>query len=405
MKMPSMPQLGGGGLARMLVIAVAGVLVIAGISTFVAGWGGEKQLTAMFPRTVSVYEGSEVRVLGVKVGTIETVEPAGTSVKVVMKYDEAVKVPQDVKAAIIAPSVVGDRYVQLTPVYQGGDVIDDNATLGLDRTAVPLELDEIYQNLNDIAAALGPEGANEGGSLTRLLQSTARNFGGQGEQFNRTIRDLSMFTTTLDNRKDDLFGTVREIEVFVRALEENDQTVRDFNDSLQGAASLLEDERDDLARALRHLGTAMTAVRGFVNDNEAALSRNIKGLVRVTDVFVKRRDELAETLQVAPGALSNLFHTYNPSSGTLDTRSNFSFNEQLLIDDPALVLCELLGVADPDDQVCGQLEEALGRPPEAPSGRAPVSTGVKDALQRPARGVVEVEPIDTTLAGILGEGR
>jgi phospholipid/cholesterol/gamma-HCH transport system substrate-binding protein len=401
MKMPSMPQLGGGGLTRMLVIAVAGVLVIAGIATFVAGRGGEKQLTAMFPRTVSVYEGSEVRVLGVSVGTVETVEPAGTSVKVSMTYDESVKVPQDVKAAIIAPSVVGDRYVQLTPVYQDGAVLENGATLGLDRTAVPLELDEIYQNLSDIAGALGPEGANEDGSLTRLLQSTARNFGGQGEQFNRTIRDLSQFTTTLDNRKEDIFGTAREIEVFVRALEENDQTVRDFNDSLQGAASLLEDERDDLAAALRDLGTAMTAVRGFVNDNEAALSRNIKKLVRVTDVFVKRRSELAETLQVAPGALSNLFHTYNPSSGTLDTRTNFSFNEQLLIDDPALVLCELLGVADPDDQACGQLEEALG----GGSGRAPAGAGAKSALQPPARGVVEVEPIDTTLAGILGEGR
>ena len=85
------------------------------------------------------------------------------------------------------------------------------------------------------------------GSLTRLLRSTARNFSGQGEQFNDTIRDLSQFTTTLDNRKEDLFGTAREIEVFVRALAENDQTVRRFNDSLQGAA--------DLSCPRRHAGS------------------------------------------------------------------------------------------------------------------------------------------------------
>ena len=186
----------------------------------------------------------------------------------------------------------------------------------------------------------------------------------------------------------------------MRALAENDQTVRRFNDSLQAAADLLEDERDDLAAALRNLGTAMTAVRGFVNENDEALSRNVKGLVEVTDVLVKRRAELDETLSAAPVALANLFHTYNPSTGTLDTRSNFSYNEDQLIENPADVLCELIGAADPDDAACNQLQDALGRAPggAARRRRAPGAGTARD-------GVYEVEPIDTTLAGILGEAR
>lgn len=392
-----LPQLGGGRITRILVLVVVGVLVISGAAALLTG-GGEKQMTAVFPRTVSVYEGSDVRVLGVKVGTVDTIEPAGTSVKVSMSYDETVKVPQDVNAAIIAPSVVGDRYVQLTPVYESGAVLENGASLGLDRTAVPLELDEIYQHLSDLAVALGPDGANQNGSLTRLLNSTARNFGGQGQKFHETIRDLSQFTTTLDNRKEDLFGTAREIEVFVRALEENDQTVRDFNDSLQSAADLLEDERDDLAAAMRNLGNAMTVVRGFVNENEDALSRNIKGLVKVTDVFVKRRAELDETLGVAPTALANLFHTYNTSTGTLDTRTNFSYNEDLLVEDPAAFLCEVTGATG--NAACDALTEVLGG-----AGRAAVGAAAPASATPPPSGVVVVEPIDTTLAGILGEAR
>ncbi len=400
--MPRLPQLGG-QLSRIIPLVIVGVLVIAGAATLLKG-GDQKQVTALFPRTVSVYEGSDVRVLGVKIGTVDTVEPAGTAVKVSMTYDESVKVPQDVKAAIIAPSVVGDRYVQLTPVYQGGAQLENNAELGLDRTAVPLELDQIYQNLNDIAEALGPDGANKNGSLTRLLQSTARNFNGQGQQFNDTIRDLSQFTTTLDNRKEDLFGTAREIEVFVGALADNDQTVRRFNDSLRGAADLLEDEREDLAAALRNLGTAMTAVRGFVNENEAALSRNIKGLVKVTNILVKRRSELDEVLTAAPVALSNLFHTYNPSAGTLDTRTNFSFNEKLLTEDPLKALCTLLGDPGGTGASCGKLEDALGAPGRSVVG-SPAGATSQGSTPDQKAGVVEIEPIDTTLAGILGEER
>ena len=146
------------------------------------------------------------------------------------------------------------------------------------------------------------------------------------------------------------------------------------------------------------------AETGAKSAQTEALSRNVKGLVKVTDVLVKRRAELDETLSAAPVALANLFHTYNPSTGTLDTRSNFSYNEDLLLSDPALVLCELIGGADQNDAACNQLKDALG----SPAGRAAVGARLggpeaQNASSSPSRDVVEVEPIDTTLAGILGE--
>jgi phospholipid/cholesterol/gamma-HCH transport system substrate-binding protein len=331
-----------------------------------------------------------VRVLGVKVGQIDSVTPTGTTVKVVMSYDPKIKVPADAKAAIIAPSVVGDRFVQLTPVYKGGPVLEDGARLGSDRTAVPLELDEIYQNLNDMAVGLGPEGANKEGALTRLLQSTARNFGGQGKQFNETIHNLSRFTSTLDSNKDELFGTTRQIEVFVKALADNDQTVRSFNDSLASASDLLAGERQDLAAALRNLATAMTEVRTFVKDNRGALTRNIKGLVKVSNILVRQRRALDEVLEVAPTTLANLYHTYNERTGTLDTRANLGENINSLQNDPASTLCSLVTTVDPKGDLCKQFQNALGR----------TAPGLGKALA--GTEPLEIEHVDPTLAGILG---
>ena len=122
--------------------------------------------------------------------------------------------PADAKAAVISPSIVGDRFVQLTPAYTGGDVLEDNARLGEDRTATPLELDEIFSSINDLNIALGPEGANKpttaASALTRLLDSTARNFGGQGVEFNKTLKNLGALTKTLADNKDELFGTLAQ---------------------------------------------------------------------------------------------------------------------------------------------------------------------------------------------------
>lgn len=373
-------------LTRAVVLTIVGLLVIAAFAALRSD-GGRKYLTASFPRTVSIYEGSDVRVIGVSVGTVESVVPSGTVVKVRMSYDDDVKIPADAKAAVVAPSVVGDRYIQLTPVYTDGPVMSDGATLSVQQTAIPLELDQIYQSIDDLAVALGPEGANKDGALSRLLDTTARNFGGQGATFNRTIRNLSRLTSTLDANKDDLFGTAQEIERFVKVLAENDQTVRDFNDSLASAADLLADERDDLSLALRNLGIAMGQVSSFVKENRSALSSNIKGLVKVSRILVKQRDALDETLKSAPVALANLFHTYNPSTGTLDTRANLGENINDLQTSPASVLCSLVTPVDPNAALCEAFDAALPRTaPGGAAGRA---------------GVVEIERIDRTLGGIL----
>ena len=376
----------------ILGAVLAAVVVVALVVTF---WPRQQQktLVADFPRTVSLYQGSDVRILGVPVGTVTSVTPAGTHVVVRMQYDAKYAVPADAKAAIVSPSIVGDRFVQLTPVYRGGPQLRNGAHLGLNRTATPLELDQIYGSLNDLNKALGPQGANQNGALSRLLQTTAANFGGQGAQFHRTIQNLGHFTQTLADNKDALFGTTRDIETFVSALSKNDSTVRRFNDSLAAGSQVLAGERRDLGAALHNLAIAMTQVRSFVHQNRDALSTNIKGLTQLSQILVKRRAALNEVLQVAPDALNNLGLAYNSRVGTLNTRANVGETVNQLTADPTTVLCTFLGQAPGGNKACKDLTKslnlkALGRPAARAGGAA---TGSRTVL----------EPVDRTLGGLL----
>lgn len=358
-------------LRKLVIPLVVGALLVAAAVSFL---GGEerKTLTAEFPRTVSLYEGSEVRVLGVPVGEVQTVRPQGTTVEVTMAYDADVQVPADAKAVIISPSVVGDRYVQLTPAYSGGPELEDGASLGVDSTSEPLELDEIYESIDQLTVALGPEGANSDGALTDLLEVTAENFEGEGAQFNQTISDLGELTGTLENNKEELFGTAAELQKFVTTLADNDQVVRDFNDAMSSVSDLLAGERQELAASLDNLGTALTEVKTFVEDNRELLGKNIRGLDRITGTLVRRRAELDEILSVAPLALNNLALTYNPQSGTLDTAANIGNSTNVLQNDPALFLCGVVGSTDSSGETCDVIQSILGRP--AAFGRQ----GVKD---------------------------
>lgn len=279
------------------VVGAFVVVLLVGAALMVLPGSGTRHVTAEFPRTISLYEGSAVKILGVSVGKVDSVEPAGTKVRVKFSYDAKHKVPADAKAVVISPSIVGDRFIQLTPVYTGGPVLADGARLGIDRTATPLELDQIFGSINELTKALGPDGANKidetgTGALTRLLDSTARNFGGQGVQFNQTLQNLSKLTKTLADNKYELFGTVTEIENFTSTLAQNDDTVRKFNDSLAAGAQLLADERDELAAVLQNLSVAMTQVRSFVADNKQLLTTNIRELNKISKVLVKNRGAL-----------------------------------------------------------------------------------------------------------------
>ncbi len=227
---------------------------------------------------------------------------------------------------------------------------------------MPLELDQIYSSLDRLTVALGPNGANANGALTDLLETTAANFGGQGAKFRQTLADFSTLSETLDDNKEELFGSLTELEGFVSTLADNDDTVRRFNQSLADVSTMLSGESDELSAALANLSTALGQVGTFVEENKASLGRNITGLNRVAKILVKRRSELDQILRIAPVALTNLALAYNPDTGTLDTNANLGNLVHELESDPGRLLCALVSANDDQGTICDLIEGLLPAP-------------------------------------------
>ncbi|ARF59642.1 MCE family protein [Streptomyces gilvosporeus] len=372
---------------RVVALAAVLCLLVAGLT--VAFWPKPDpvKVTAYFPRTVGIYPGSDVRVLGIPIGEVKSVTPQGRRVRVEMEYEADRKVPAGAKAAIVNSSVVSDRYVQMLPVYRGGPVMKSGAVIPEERTAVPVELDRIFDSLHTTSEALGPRGANKNGALSRLIGVSADNLRGNGKDLHQTIKDVSQALTTLDDGRKDMFGTVKNLQVFTAALAADDDGVRSFNDSLATTANQLSGERKDLAEAFRNLSVALKDVSVFVHGNKKALTRNVKGLSEVTRVLVKQRAALEELMDVAPAGLGNLANAYNPASGTLDTRNNAEQSQ-----DPAGLMCSLLRTAG-ETSDCKDLGKLFGDLPKLPTANS--LTGAVP----PASGVATT---DKTLGGILG---
>lgn len=325
------------------LVAVIAVLLATAFVVIVRPPG--RSVVAYFTSATAVFEDNAVKVLGVDVGTIDRVAPEGTRVRVEMTIDDPdLILPADARAVVISPSLVTGRYVQLTPTYSGGPELADGAEIPVERTAVPLDVDDLARTAVDLTDALGPDGVNRDGSLSRVLDVGAENLGGNGQAVNDTITDLGELSGTLADSREELFGTVTELQRFVSVIAANDAEVREFNSRLEDVSAFLADERGDLGVALQELSIALGEVAAFVRDNREILNSNVDRLTDVTGVLVEQQRALAETLDVAPTALSNLANAYNGSSGTLDTRANI--NELTL--PPLALVCELLDRGTPE---------------------------------------------------------
>ncbi|GAA4411761.1 MCE family protein [Actinokineospora soli] len=351
----------GHDLARVVAIACVLGLVLATALWFFLREANLRSYTAMFTGTVGLYEDNDVRVLGVKVGSVDEVVPRGNLVEVRMSVDRSIDVPADAQAVIVAPSLVSDRYVQLTPAYTGGPVMATGAVIPRERTATPLEVDDLYASLTRVSETLGPNGANRDGALSDLLSTLAANLDGNGEALNDTVTQLGQLSKTLSGNSDDLFATVENLQKFTTTLAGSDQAVEDFSVQLAQASEFLADERGNLSAAVDQLGIALGVVQKFIDDNRGALKSNVDKLASVTGVLVEQRAALAETLDIAPLALSNVVNSYNASSGTLDARSNI--NE--LTQPPIVTLCNLVRQVPPQElpnplaDACDQLAPVL----------------------------------------------
>ncbi|WP_072687004.1 MCE family protein [Rhodococcus marinonascens] len=301
---------------RVGVAAVAAALIV-GVAVFFVPNPFQVTIAADFPTTTGLYSGDDVRVLGVKVGTIDSIEPGADFARVTMSVKKGVEIPADAAAVIVAPSLVSGRFIQLTPVYEGGSTMGDGASIPMERTAVPVEWDEIKTELNKLSEALGPQGADPQGALGTFIDTAADNLDGNGESLRSTLRELSETMRILSDGRTDLFSTIRNLQTFVAALSSSNEQIVQFEGRLASVSSMLADNSDELGTALNDLDIALGDVNRFVVENRAGLSEQVGRLADATQVLADKRPELEQVLHVAPTALANFSNIYKPAQGSL----------------------------------------------------------------------------------------
>ena len=274
-------------LASVLVLA----LVLGGILTVRAFTNhNQVDVVGIFDNSNALYPGDDVRILGVPVGRVTKVEPQPDGVKVSFWFNRKYKVPADVKAAVLSPMLVTGRAIQLTPAYSGGPVMKSGAVIPKNRTAVPVEWDQVRTQLQRLAEMLKPTTPGGVSTLGALVNTAADNLRGQGGNIRETVVKLGQAMSILGDHSGDIFATLKNLSILVTALRGSSDVLSQLNENLASVTGLLADDPTKIGDTFADAQSVIVEVKRFVDDNK-------------------------QTLHIAPGTVANFGNIYEPANG------------------------------------------------------------------------------------------
>ncbi|TQK27574.1 MCE family protein [Arthrobacter sp. SLBN-53] len=320
----------------LAAVLTVGVVAIVRTTTNIA----RTAFTAYFDNTNGLFVGDEIRILGVPVGEIERIDAEPDRAKVSFWIDDTYAVPADVKAVILAPSLVTARAIQLTPAYTGGPTLPADAVIPMERTAVPVEWDEVRVQLQRFTEMLQPTEPGGVSTLGSLVNTAADNLRGQGKNIRDTLIKLSKATSALGDHSTDLFSTLRNLSLLVSALQDSSDVMSQLNGNLASVTWALADDPDEISSAAASVSEVSKTVATFVAANKETLGTTSDKLASVSQALTDSVDDIKQLLHMSPTVLQNFINIYQPAQGTLSgalSTNNFS--------DPISFLCGAIQAA------------------------------------------------------------
>ncbi|HEY2165932.1 MAG TPA: MCE family protein [Jatrophihabitantaceae bacterium] len=299
----------------VIAAGTAAALVAAAVLVALYFAGGPTQtIRAQFASTPGLYANNAVDILGVHTGTVTSVRPGPGYVEVSMSLPAHVKIPADARAIIMAPNPVSDYTVELYPPYTGGALLPPGSVIPVARTAAPLGVDQIFSDVDALAKALGPQGANQNGSLSDALHALARITSGNGQKLQNTLAALAGALPALTADPNELSDLITNLDKLSGTLAAHNETIDAFLGDVSTATSELADERGTLAAAITNLQQGLSQVAAFLRSNQNNITSTTSQLATTSQALVADQKALMQTFNTAALGFQNFNNTIDVNS-------------------------------------------------------------------------------------------
>ena len=274
------------------------VLIIGNIS-----FGGARDYKAVFADATGVVKGDDIRIAGVKVGTVSGVEVDDGKALVSFDVSDEAVVTEDTHATIKFRNLVGQRYISLTQEGGSTERLDEDETIPIERTTGALDLTVLFNGFKPLFRALSPQDINQ------LSYEIVQVFQGEGGTLEGLLGHTASLTQTLADRDQVIGDLIDNLNEVLVSVGQRDDELDDLIMSFKGLVDGLAKDREALLSPLESISSLAVETSELLRGIRPALVDDVKQLRDVAGNLAENRGEIDRALQVLPIKLEKVGRT------------------------------------------------------------------------------------------------
>lgn len=286
----------------ILVTVLATVALAATIRNDTGG--STREFHAMFTDVTSLNRGDDVRMSGVKVGTVTNVEVADRRrARVTFTTSRSVPLVEGTVAELRFRNLIGQRYISLEPPTGSAPALRAGYTFDLDHTKPALDLTMLFNGFQPLLQLLDPQDVNNlSGQIVAVFQ-------GEDATVDGLLSSTASLTSTLA-KKDEVIGQlITSLSSVLKVVNDRSGQLDTTIVTLQQLVSGLADDRKTIGSTLDGLGDLTTSVAGLLEDGREPLKGSITALDGLAGNLAKAEPQLDSFFETLPVKLDRIGRT------------------------------------------------------------------------------------------------
>jgi phospholipid/cholesterol/gamma-HCH transport system substrate-binding protein len=244
---------------------------------------------ANFADVAGLKKGDDVRINGVKVGAVTSVELDGAQVRVGLRVDTSRTIGTESRADIKIKTLLGQKYVALTPA--GTTALDGDIPLA--RTTTPLDVTQAFNGLGQRAGEIDTD------QLAKAFDTIATTFKDTPDYVHSSLRGLQRLSTSVASRDAALRQLLQRTNGVTQTLASRDAEVAKLINDSNLILQTVYEQRAVIHQLLVDTTRVSRQLSGLVRENRAVIGPALHNLERTLTILQRNQDGLDQTIHLA----------------------------------------------------------------------------------------------------------
>jgi phospholipid/cholesterol/gamma-HCH transport system substrate-binding protein len=255
---------------------------------------------AAFSNVSGLQSGDTVRIAGVEVGKVTSVQLAGDHAIIAFTLDATQHMTTTTKAEIHYENLLGQRFLALVAGPPGGSVLPGGSTIPMSRTVPPLDLTSVFNGFQPLFAALTPNQVNQ------LTGSIIQVFQGESGTISDLVTQTASLTSNLADRQQVIDQVLVNLAGLLNSVGAHQQQLGQLIDSFSSVVNAQANERVQIGSTVSGLSAFTSSLSNIIGQSQPALDQDISALASVSASLVANQQGIDAAIQGFPGILTTL---------------------------------------------------------------------------------------------------